>query len=272
MQVREGMVAVVTGAASGIGEALSRQLAARRVRVALLDVAADRLAALNAELAAAGARVHPIVVDVGDRAALEAAAATAAQHLGPAQLLIANAGVATHGTFGEVPVAHFDRVLEVNLHGVIHTVRAWWPQLVAQPAAHVVTISSVFGLVAPAGQAAYAAAKFGVRGFTEALRHEAEGTGLRVSVVHPGGIRTRIAEHATFDMSRVTAADREALVARFRRLARTTPGAAATRILRGIERDEARILVGPDATLLAWLQRIAPVRYWWTLRRLLDEP
>lgn len=272
MQVRDGMVAVVTGAASGIGEALSRQLAARGLRVALLDVAADRLAALNAELAATGATVHPIVVDVRDRAALESAAATAAQRLGPAQLLIANAGVATHGTFGEVPVAHFDQVLEVNLHGVIHTVRAWWPQLVAQRAAHLVTISSVFGLVAPAGQAAYAAAKFGVRGFTEALRHEAEGTGLRVSVVHPGGIRTRIAEHATFDASRVTAADREAVLARFRRLARTTPAAAAMRILQGIERDEARILVGRDATLLAWLQRIAPVHYWRTLRRILGEP
>lgn len=271
MQLRTGLVAVVTGAASGIGAALGGTLARRGLKVALLDQHADRLQAEAARLADTGATVHAEVVDVSDAAALAAAAASTARILGPAAVVIANAGVATYGTFGEVPVAHFDRVLQVNLHGVIHTTRAYWAQLQAQPAAHLVTISSVFGLVAPPGQAAYAAAKFGVRGFTEAVRHEAEGTSLRVSVVHPGGIRTRIAEHATYDTARYSATEREEKVARFATLARTSPEAAAARILRGIERDEPRILVGPDATVIAWLQRLAPLAYWRIMRRVVGD-
>lgn len=270
MQLRREQVAVVTGAASGIGEALSAQLATRGLTLALLDIDAERLAQHAAALTAQGARVRAFPCDVGDRDAVHRAAEEAAAALGPASLVIANAGIGTYGRFHEVPEAYFDAVLRVNLHGVIHTTRAWWPQLVAQPAAHLVTISSVFGLVAPAGQAAYSAAKFGVRGFTEALRHEAEGTGVRVSVVHPGGIRTRIAERATFDTTRFTAAERDAKVAQFARLARTTPAAAAARIVRGIERDEPRILVGPDATVLAWLARLWPVTYWRLMRRLLE--
>jgi short-subunit dehydrogenase len=271
MELRTGDVAVVTGAASGIGEALASRLAERGLRVAMLDVHAERLLAHAERLTAQGATVRAMVVDVGDREALTAAAAESARTLGSAALVVANAGVATYGTFGEVPEAHFDRVLRVNLHGVIHTTRAFWPQLLAAPRAHLVTISSVFGLVAPPGQAAYAAAKFGVRGFTEALRHEADGTALRVSVVHPGGIRTRIAEHATYDTTRFTPAQRAEKVARFAQLARTTPEGAARRILRGIERDEPRILVGPDARIIAWLQRLSPLGYWRILRTLTGE-
>lgn len=271
MQLGREQVAVVTGAASGIGEALTTALAARGLRVALLDIDAERLARHAATLAAQGARVHAMPCDVGDREAVQRAADEVAAVLGPASLVIANAGIGTYGRFHEVPEAHFDAVLRVNLHGVIHTVRAWWPQLVAQPAAHLVTISSVFGLVAPAGQTAYATAKFGVRGFTEALRHEAEGTAVRVSVVHPGGIRTRIAEQAIFDTTRFSMAEREARVAQFAQLARTTPAAAAARILRGVERDERRILVGPDATVIAWLQRLFPVTYWGFMRRMLER-
>lgn len=271
MQLERNQVAVITGAASGIGEALSARLAARGLHVALLDADAPRLEAHATALRAQGARVHPVVVDVGDRDAVHAAADETARTLGPAALVVANAGVGTYGTFAEVPESLFDWVLRVNLHGVVHTARAWWPQLVAQPAAHLVTISSVFGLVAPAGQTAYAAAKFGVRGFTEALRHEVAGSALRVSVVHPGGIRTRIAERARYDETRFTAAEREAKVAQFAQLARTTPADAARRIERGIERDEPRILVGPDAPVIAWLQRLLPVSYWNIMRRALGE-
>jgi NAD(P)-dependent dehydrogenase (short-subunit alcohol dehydrogenase family) len=202
---------------------------------------------------------------------VHAFAEASAKAMGPAQVVIANAGVATLGSFAELPESLFDWVLRVNLHGVVHTARAFWPQLAGASSSHFVAISSVFGLVAPANQSAYATAKFGVRGFAEALRHETAGTGLRVSVVHPGGVRTRIAEHARFDDRRFSTADRDAKVVQFAQLARTTPAQAAARIVRGIERDESRILVGPDATVMVWLQRLLPVSYWRVLRRLLGE-
>lgn len=271
MRLASRQVAVVTGAASGIGEALAHGLAAKGLTLALADIAEEPLARVAATLRAQGATVHTGALDVANRDAVHAFAESTARAVGPAQLVIANAGVATYGTFAEVPEAMFDWVLRINLHGVVHTARAFWPQLTAAPAAHFVAISSVFGLVAPANQSAYATAKFGVRGFTEVLRHETAGTALRVSVVHPGGIRTRIAEHARFDTARFTEAERQAKVQQFAQLARTSPTAAAARIVRGIERDEPRILVGPDASVMAWLQRLMPVSYWRVLRGLLGE-
>ncbi len=140
-----------------------------------------------------------------------------------------------------------------------------------EPRAHIVNLSSVFGLVAPAGQAPYAASKFAVRGFTEALRHEFQGSNVCVSCVHPGGIRTPIARHSRLG-SATPASKREENIARFERLARTAPEAAAARILRGVERREERILIGMDAHQIDILQRLRPVSYWKTLSRKLEAP
>lgn len=269
MRLAPGTVCVVTGAAHGIGHALAAGLAARGAVLALCDRDAPALAVAAAGLAARGATVVALPVDVTSRDAVHAFAAAVADRLGPAELVIANAGRGTHGTFEEVSEARFDEILAVNLHGVIHTVRAFLPHLRRRPVGHVVTLSSVFGLVAPAGQSAYAASKFGVRGFTEALRHELEATPIRVSVVHPGGVRTTIAEHATWDPERWTEEERRERIARFLALTRTSADEAAATILRGVEQDAPRILVGPDAHAIAWLARIAPVRYWRFLRRLL---
>ena len=131
--------------------------------------------------------------------------------------------------------------------------------------AHIVNISSLFGFIAPAGQAAYCTAKFGVRGFTEVLRHELEDTKVSVSCVHPGGIRTAIVEHARCSAA-VDPAEMTETAKRFAAVARTSPGQAAARILRGVERGEKRIVVGPDAKVLDWLQRLAPLGYWFLLR------
>lgn len=270
MRLVPGTICVVTGAAHGIGRALATQLAARGAILALADRDAAALAEVSAALSARGATVVARPIDVASRDAVHAFAARIAEQLGPAELVVANAGVGTYGTFEEVTEARFDEVLAVNLHGVIHTVRAFLPHLRRRPVGHVVTISSVFGLVAPAGQVAYATSKFGVRGFSEALRHELEGSPVRVSVVHPGGVRTAIAEHASWDAERWTEAERRERIARFLALTRTSPEDAAATILRGVEADAPRILVGPDAPVLAWLARLAPVRYWRVLRRVFD--
>lgn len=269
MRLVHGSVCVITGAAHGIGRALADLLAARGATLALADRDAPALAAVAEALGARGATVFAHPVDVSSRDAVHGFARLVEARLGPAELVVANAGRAAHGRFEDVSEARFDEVLSVNLHGVVHTVRAFLPQLRRRPAGHIVTLSSVFGLVAPAGQVAYATSKFAVRGFSEALRHELEGTAVRVSVVHPGGVRTTIADHASWDAERWTEAERRERIARFRALARTSPEAAAATILRGVEADAPRILVGPDAHAIAWLVRIAPVRYWRALRRML---
>ena len=140
------------------------------------------------------------------------------------------------------------------------------PVLKREERAHIVNLSSVFGLIAPPGQPAYSASKFAVRGFTECLRHELEGTAVRVSCVHPAGIRTAIARRARRGAG-VTRTEREEEVARFEKLFRTSPEEAASRILRGVERREPRILIGADAYKIDILQRLRPGTYWKTLSR-----
>jgi short-subunit dehydrogenase len=184
-------------------------------------------------------------------------------------LLINNAGVGLMGSFEQLTLEEFEWLFNINFWGVVRTSKAFLPVLARQPDAHLVNISSVFGLIAPVDQTAYAASKFAVRGFTDALRHEMEGTSVGVSVVHPGGIRTRIAHNARraafCDAER---ADR--LADRFVREVKTTPETAARCIVDGIERRSPRILIGRDASVIDWLSRLAPVGYWRMLKKLFE--
>ena len=175
-----------------------------------------------------------------------------------AQLLINNAGVALGGTFEQVSLEDFAWVMGINFWGVVHGCKAFLPILRRQPAAHIVNLSSVFGLVAPPGQAAYSSSKFAVRGFSQALAGELRDTPIRVSVVHPGGVRTNIARNA-----RVGAVDPELARAGaeyFERALRMPPEQAAAIIVRGVERDQPRILVGNDARMLDAMARALPGR------------
>jgi short-subunit dehydrogenase len=192
-----GRTCVLTGAASGIGAALALDLAKRRAVLALIDKDAEGLERVAALARDVGAReVTTYVIDLSDRGdRLDLAAEIASRH-GGADLLINNAGVALTGTFEQNSMADFDWLLEINLHAVIRMTKAFLPQLLARPGSHVVNISSLFGLIAPPGQVAYATSKFGVRGFTDALRNELGPRGVGVTVVHPGGIRTNIATNA----------------------------------------------------------------------------
>jgi len=257
----KGGVAVVTGAASGIGAELARQLAAKGCDLALADRNAAQLAAVAAEARARGVKVTEHVLDVSDRKALAALPdAILAEH-GRVTLLINNAGVALMGRFDQIPLADFEWLMDINFWAPVRLTHAFLPTLLKQPKAHIVNISSVFGLLAPPGQAPYVASKFGVRGFSESLRHELDGTRVKLTVVHPGGIKTAIAANARIP-STIDPALAEEATKKFATMFLTSAKSAAATILRGVEKQAPRVLIGPDARVIDTVQRLSPARYW----------
>ena len=257
----EGRTAVITGAAGGIGRAIAVSLARRSCNLALADVDEAGMAGTEELVRASGVRVTRHRLDVGDRAQVAAfPARVSAEHAG-VDLLVNNAGVAVGGTFEQVSEEDFEWLFEINFWGVVRMTRAFLPALRASGDARVVNLSSVFGLVAPPEQVAYAASKFAVRGFSESLRHELEGSGVGVTVVHPGGVATSIAENARIPAG-ASAEEVERRLKRFRKLLRLPPEVAGETIVRGIERRQPRILVGSDAKVTSMIARVLPVTYW----------
>jgi short-subunit dehydrogenase len=268
----DGGVAVITGAGSGIGRALARRLALEKMSLALADVDVNGLEGTAEQVASDKYKiaVSTHVVDVSSARRMEEFASEVVQRHGRVTLLINNAGVALIGNFDEVSLADIEWLMGINFWGVVYGVKNFLPILKRQPRAHIVNISSIFGMVAPAGQSAYCASKFAVRGFTEVLLHELAGTPVGVSCVHPGGIRTNVVAHARLG-ERVPASIREMTLAYFDRVAITTPEQAADRIVRGVRRNEPRIIIGDDAIRLDRLHRLLPVRYWQTLRKTIER-
>lgn len=264
MSLTKDSVVVITGAASGIGRALAMRFAKERIAgIAIADVNEERLAETTQLLGEQHFKVTSQIVDVSNADAVrEFAEAVAAEH-GRVTHVINNAGVALGGTVREVSLDEIEWLMGVNFWGVVHGTKFFLPYLEKENSAHIVNISSIFGVVAPPGQAAYCASKFAVRGFTEALRHELEGTNIAVSVVHPGGVATNIATDAKVSKG-VTATQQEIekKTARMnRKLANTTPEQAADIIVRGILNRETRILVGSDAKMLSAVTRLFPRKY-----------
>lgn len=257
----EGRTALVTGAASGIGAALAAGLAARGASLILVDINAAGLETVAAPLRAEGCAVSTFVVDMGDAAAIARLETSVDASGAPVHLLFNNAGIALGGMFEEVEMADFERLIDINLYGVIRMTRAFLPRLHAVDEAHIVNISSIFGIVAPAGQAAYSTAKFGVKGFSNALRHELAGSSIGVTTVHPGGVATQIAAGAKPPPG-ASAADVEAAKRQTQRLLVMPPAEAARIILNGVARRKPRVFVGRDAHTMMWLERIFPTRYW----------
>jgi short-subunit dehydrogenase len=270
----EGSAAAITGAASGIGRALALELAARGCDLALADLDLAGLDSVAKEITAAQPRRVTIRrVDVADPNQIQEFAAAAIADFPALNLLFNNAGVALLGQFDEFDLTQMAWLMDINFWGVVRGTRAFLGHLQSRPQAHIVNISSIFGIIAPAGQSAYAASKFAVRGFSEALRHELaanKGT-VRLSVVHPGGVKTNIARKARSGTQLRESVSMSELGDRFERLARTTPAAAAQRIIRGIERNEPRILIGSDAKYLDIIQRLKPATYWALLSRIFDR-
>lgn len=257
--------AAITGAASGIGRALALELAARGCDLALADLNFAGLESLAKEISASHARRVTIrQVDTGDPKQIQAFAEAAIADFPELSILINNAGVALLGQFDDYDQSQLEWLMGINFWGVVHGTRAFLPHLRGRSQAHIVNISSIFGIIAPAGQTAYCAAKFAVRGFSEALRHELSmsNSPVRLSVVHPGGVKTNIARKARAGVYLREIPGEDEIGESFEKMARTTPAAAAQRIVRGIERNEPRILIGGDARLLDMIQRFRPATYW----------
>jgi NAD(P)-dependent dehydrogenase (short-subunit alcohol dehydrogenase family) len=260
-----GKVAAITGAASGMGRALSLELGRRGCHVAISDVHEEGLAETAARARETGVRVTERRVDVSRLEEVHDWANEVTRLHGSANLIFNNAGVSYAATVGGAEYEDFARIVDINFWGVVHGTKAFLPHLIASGEGHVVNTSSVFGLVAFPGQSVYNATKFAVRGFTEALRIELEITGVPVSAtsVHPGGIKTNIARASKVhpSVADLGVRDLEGAHGRFERLFRISAEGAANIILRGVQRNARRVLVGADARFIDVMQRALPAAY-----------
>ncbi len=263
----DGRTAFVSGAASGIGRAVALRLAAYRCPIAIVDQDEDGLRA-TADLISGPVLARR--VDVRDRQAQMAFAADVADWApAPLGMVFNNAGVATSQGIADGSVEDDEWVLGVNFGGVVNGVRSFLPILLRQGSGVIVNTSSVFGLVGMPYQSAYCSSKFAVRGFTDSLRQELRGTGVRAITVYPGGVKTNIVRNARFHPHPLyPGMSHDEAVHRFETMAPTPPDRAARIIHEGAKAGRSRILVGPDAYLFDVLGRLAPTRYFDVLARL----
>jgi NADP-dependent 3-hydroxy acid dehydrogenase YdfG len=264
--VISGRTVVITGAASGIGRALAQRLSSHGCPVAIADV--DERGLKETEASVAGPTLTR-VLDVRDPQAQHDFAGEVRDWAPePLGAVFNNAGVAVSSSVLDTVVEDDDWLWDINFHGVVNGTRAFLPILVAQDAGVIVNTSSVFGLVGMPSQSAYCAAKFAVRGFTDSLRQELRGTGVRAVNVHPGGINTNIVRNARFRKDPDgRGRSHDQMVKEFAAVTLTEPAKAAEIIHRGVEQGKARILVGPDAYLFDALARLAPTHYYDILSR-----
>jgi short-subunit dehydrogenase len=264
MSLTKESVVVITGAASGIGRALALRLAREVIAgIAISDVNAEALSETARLIDKPNLKVTTHRINVADEAEMRAFVEEVVSLHGRVTHLINNAGVALGGSVGEVSLDDMRWLMSINFWGVVYGTKLFLPFLEKEKSAHIVNFSSLFGLIAPPGQATYAASKFAVRGFTEALRHELEDTNITVSVVHPGGVKTNIANSAKIGAG-VTLTENEIQERKEklnRNLSRTTPEQAAEIIVNGIKARNNRILIGADARLLGLIARLFPRRY-----------
>jgi NAD(P)-dependent dehydrogenase (short-subunit alcohol dehydrogenase family) len=256
--MKDGQIAVVTGAGSGIGRALAQLLDARGATLVLADVSREGLDETAASLKRPAALE---VVDVSRREQIEALAARTIAAHGHVDLVVNNAGVTVHDTVLHASYDDLEWVMNVNFWGVVHGTKAFLPHMVERKSGVIANVSSVFGIVGWPFQAAYNASKFAVRGFTEVLWRELEGTGVRAVSIHPGGIKTNIVRSMRFRRGAGLGKSHASMVRVFDAVAQTTPDVCAATIVRGLERGDRRILIGRDATFLDTLQRALPTRY-----------
>jgi len=271
MSLTRESVVVVTGAGSGIGRALAIRLAREPISgIAVVEINGEALAKTVNLIPSGGPEITSHRVDVSKEDEVRALAEEVVARHGRVTHVINNAGVALGGSVEEVSVEDIRWLIDVNFWGVVYGTKLFLPYLRNEDSAHIINISSIFGIIAPPGQGAYCASKFAVRGFSEALRHELEGTNISVSVVHPGGVSTNIANSARIGEG-VTLSEEELEERRIkynRNLTGSSPEKAAETILEGIKARNPRILIGTDAKMVSLIARIFPKRYFSVIDRL----
>lgn len=261
MTLHKNSVAVITGAASGIGRALAVRFAQEKIAgISISDVNEKGLNETAEMLEKFGVPVSKHIIDTSKLEQIEQLKTEVLAKHGRATHLINNAGVGLLGTFEQISLEDFEWLMNINFWGVVYGCKVFLPILKQQEAAHIVNISSVFGLVAPPEQTAYCASKFAVRGFTESLRHELEDTNVRVSSVHPGGIKTNIARSSRLGKDTPQGYQEQAADF-FDKVALTSPEKAAETILKGIKNENPRILIGKDAHAINYVSRLFPKKY-----------
>ena len=266
MKSFDDKVAAITGAGSGIGRGLALALGRRSCHLALSDVNEEGLAETVDQARDLGVRVTSQKVDVADREAVYAWADQVVAEHGKVNLIFNNAGVALGSTVEKMPYEDFEWLMNINFWGVVYGTKAFLPHLKSSGDGHIVNISSVFGLAGIPPQSAYNSAKFAVRGFTESLREELDmlGYGVSASSVHPGGIKTDIARSARMNDSVQElglGSGGDDTRENFEKSFITTADKAAEIIVRGVQRNKRRILVGPDARVYDWMVRLLPTAY-----------
>ncbi len=264
-------VAVVTGAGSGMGRCLAEQLAVRGAALALADVSEKGLDETIAGLERTTGKVTRHIVNVAEEAQVKRFADEVAEQHGRATILFNNAGVALLGHLEEISLQEFRWLMDINFWGVVYGVTYFLPLLKKEKRAHIVNTSSLLGFFGASGQGAYCASKFAVRGYTESLHHELLGTNVGVTCVHPGFVRTAIAERAKVGVGAKGGLRQESL-ARYAKVARTDAATAAGKILRGVELRKARVLIGADAYFVDIWQRLKPASYWNLIAKQFEDP
>lgn len=253
-------VVVITGAASGIGRSLAVQLAGMGASLAIADMNLEGMAQTRQLVENAGARCTSHKLDVADREAFEAFARDVISEHGEVHVVFNNAGVTMVDSVENQSYEDFNWLMSINFWGVVHGTRAFLPYLKQVDEAHIINVSSVFGILAMPLQSAYNTSKFAVRGFTEALKMELAGSPIQVSCVHPGGIKTGIAQNSRMN-EKTLGVPQEQLKAEFTAKARTTADQAAAIIIRGVKKNKRRILVGADAKIMSLVTRLFPGSY-----------
>jgi len=250
-----GKVAVVTGAGSGIGQALAVELARSGAKVAISDVDTEGLAHTEQQLKATGAPVKADRIDVSEREAVLLYAKQVNDHFGKVNQIYNNAGVAFFGAIEITEFKEIERVMDIDFWGAVNGTKAFLPHLIASGDGHVINVSSAFGLFSVPYQAAYSSAKFAVRGFTEALHQEMAVARhpVKVTAVYPGGVKTAISRNMTVAEA---LGDVDVLKHFNRSLWSTSPQKAAQVILDGVRKNRSRVLIGPDMKLYELILRI----------------